>query len=467
MTETHALDIATARPIAESVFAAWAHRLHLPSLAWGLVADGEVVVGQSSDVVYRIASMTKSFSCAVLLTLRDEGRLLLDEAVVTYAPEFAGLGAPSIESPQITVRHLMTMSSGLATDDAWADRHLDMTDEELDAHVAGGLVLASVPGTAFEYSNLGFAILGRVVRNITGAPLQRLVTDRLLEPLGLTSSTWTEPTGAVRGYRERSEAGAELIVERSLGDGVMAPMGGLFTTVDDLAKWTGFLADAFRPDTEEDSTPLSKASRREMQQVSRAYFNHARSSEPGHAERSGGYGFGLNVLPHDRLGTVVAHSGGLPGFGSNMRWVPRLGVGVVALANSTYAPMSGLTAAVFDQLADGGALRFSPPAPADGLVDIGRRLVALVNGWSDELADLLFSDNMDLDEPRVLRRAHATELRADHGPFTFARLTVESGASATVVAHGPAAELHIDFQLSPTRPLRVQYFGTTVIGGAL
>lgn len=462
VTDTCALDIDIARPIAEAAFAECSLRLRLPSLAWGVVIGGEVVLGQSTDVVYRIASMTKSFTCAALLTLRDEGRMALDEPVATYAPEFVGLRWPTDDSPPITVRHLMTMSSGLATDDAWADRHLDMTDAELDDHIDGGLVFAAVPGTTFEYSNLGFAILGRVVHNITEAPVQRLITERLLEPLGMTNTTWTEPAGAIPGRRERNGNDEELIVEPSLGDGVMAPMGGLFTTVDDLAKWVDFLGSAFRPGDGRSSVPLSRPSRREMQQVSRVYFNQATSTELGHAGRQGGYGFGLNVLPHDGLGSVVTHSGGLPGFGSNMRWVPRLGIGVVALANSTYAPMAELTASVLDALVASGALRFAPLAPGDGLIAIAHQMVALINGWDDEAADAMFADSVDLDEPRTERRSQATELCADHGPFTFARLIVESGASATVIAHGPAVELHIDFQLAPTKPLRVQYFGTTV-----
>ena len=74
-------------------------------------------------------------------------------------------------------------------------------------------------------------------------------------------------------------------------------------------------------------------SRREMQQIHRA------------DGRDGGYGFGLGVIHDERFGTVVSHSGGLPGYGSNMRWLPGRRVGVVALANATYAPMGEAGAA--------------------------------------------------------------------------------------------------------------------------
>ena len=98
----------------------------------------------------------------------------------------------------MTVRHLLTMSSGLATDDAWADRHLDLHDAELDAIVADGVTFAWMPGATFEYSNLGYGILGRVVRNITGSTLQQHVTEHLLQPLGMTRTSWKPTRGRTR-----------------------------------------------------------------------------------------------------------------------------------------------------------------------------------------------------------------------------------------------------------------------------
>ena len=187
------IDIDQARPILETVFAEHAALGRLPSLAWGLVEDGALRVAREEDAVYRIASMTKSFTCAAILILRDEGRLALDDPIARHAPELAHLRGPTGDAPPITIRHLMTMSGGLATDDPWADRHLDVTDAALDRWLAPGAGFAEAPGTAFEYSNLGFGLLGRVVRHITGAPLQKLVTDRLLGPLGMTRTTWTAP----------------------------------------------------------------------------------------------------------------------------------------------------------------------------------------------------------------------------------------------------------------------------------
>ncbi len=120
---------------------------HCPSISWGLVTDGQLTTTGASwddehmtmptaDTVYRIASMTKSFTCAALLALRDDGVLSLDDPLTMHAPELAALRPATSDTGPIRIRHLMRMSSGLATDDAWADRHLEISDDDLDAAVA-------------------------------------------------------------------------------------------------------------------------------------------------------------------------------------------------------------------------------------------------------------------------------------------------------------------------------------------
>jgi D-alanyl-D-alanine-carboxypeptidase/D-alanyl-D-alanine-endopeptidase len=128
------------RAVIGDVFERWALRTHAPGLAWGLVRDGALAeaggigtlrAGQEAavdaDAVFRIASMTKSFTAAALMTLVVEGRVRLDEPVATYVPELASWRGPTADGPPITVRHLVSMESGLPNDDAWADRHNSMS----------------------------------------------------------------------------------------------------------------------------------------------------------------------------------------------------------------------------------------------------------------------------------------------------------------------------------------------------
>ena len=162
----------------------------LAGVAWGLVRGGEILAaggsGQSHledgkpaegsvtpgpDSVSRIASMTKSFTAATILALRDEGKLRLDDPVAQHVPEAAQIGRASEDSPEITLRHLLTMSAGFVTDNPWGDRQESMTPEEFAEVLKGGLSFVAEPGTGFEYSNTGYVLLGRVIGNVTGLSL--------------------------------------------------------------------------------------------------------------------------------------------------------------------------------------------------------------------------------------------------------------------------------------------------------
>ena len=343
------------------------------ALAWGVVLDGRLAmsggIGATARTVFRIASMTKSFTAATILALRDAGELRLDDE----APLLAGVRATA-DSPPITYRHLLTMSSGLPEDDAWADRHMDWSAADVERSSPAACASPYPTGTAFEYSNLGYVLLGDRSAD---------TTTRLLGPLGLTRTTWTRPE---HDDWARPPAGTEIV-----GHGAFAGMGGLWSCVEDVARWVAWLDDAFParddPDGPDDG-PLSRASRREMQQTHRTNG------------RDAGYGFGLAQIHDERFGTIVSHSGGLPGYGSNMRWLPGRRVGVVTLANATYAPMGALAQQMLGVLADHDLV---PPARGRRMRRRLRRaaeqLVALLNAWDDGAADRILADNVALDEP--------------------------------------------------------------------
>lgn len=237
--------------------AATAEEERCPSIAWGVLQDGALTDGEGTDMVYRIASMTKSFTAAIVLWLRDEGAWSLDDPVADHARELAGVRSPE-GSPPITIGQLLSMSSGLATDDAWADRHLDISPAEIDLIYAGGPTFACRPGEAFEYSNLGYAMLGRIVFRSTGRSLQTLVTQRILQPLGMADTAWTQPAHDRWARPHRVQDGVCVPDPHDpLGDGEIAPMGGLWTTVADLAKWVAWL----------DSPAPAPAFRHEMQRI--------------------------------------------------------------------------------------------------------------------------------------------------------------------------------------------------------
>jgi CubicO group peptidase (beta-lactamase class C family) len=158
----------------------FAERSRVPAIAYGVIVDGMLVhvatvglrdVGAGAPVdtstVFRIASMSKSFVAASILQLRDAGRLSLDDPAEKYVPELATLRYPTADSPKITIRHLLTHSEGFPEDNPWGDQQLAITDAQMSALMRSGIPFSTAPGTAYEYSNFGFAILGRVVANVS------------------------------------------------------------------------------------------------------------------------------------------------------------------------------------------------------------------------------------------------------------------------------------------------------------
>jgi hypothetical protein len=248
-----------------------------------------------------------------------------------------------------------------------------------------------------------------------------------------------------------------------IGDGALAPMGGLWSTVSDLAVWIAFLADAFPPRDGADDGPLRRASRREMQQVARAMSAAVTREEIDGRLRlvAGGYGMGLEVREHLELGAMVTHSGGLPGFASNMRWLPDRGVGVVALTNLTYAPMSLLTRDCLELLHDSGALPRAARPPAPALEHAAADLAALVSAWDPARAVRIFADNVAPDDPLERRAAMAAALRERHGALTVDRIDADRATRGRAEVVGERGRIRVTIQLAPLSGTPVQRYDLT------
>ncbi len=324
-----------------------AHPFGEPRLDGGSTARGSV---------FRVASITKSFLAATALSLRDEGRLDLHAPLTAYLPDLSAArlrGAPV----EIALDDLLSNRSGLPEDNPWGDEHLGATREEIGALVAAGLQLSAAPGARYQYSNVGMSLVGRAIEAVEGRPVEQVVSERILAPLGLTDTRWyaaSFPAGAdlAAGFRTFDD-GATFAPEPYVGSGALACIGSLFSTVDDIGRWVGFLASAF--DDAGTTGPsgadavLSRRSRREMQRVHTV--NPARIARfGGRPLLATGYGYGL-VVEHDEVhGMTAGHSGGLPGFAAHMRWHPASRLGVVAFGNSDAFPAWQVTASALDAL---------------------------------------------------------------------------------------------------------------------
>ena len=176
------------------------------------------------------------------------------------------------------------------------------------------------------------------------------------------------PGRLAHGYRLE---GTDLVDEPALPDGAFGPMGGMLTSTRDLAAYVGFLSSAWPPRDDPDTGPVRRSSLREMQQVWRpSPATVSRDGVDGPLRlNAGGYGFGLRVWQTCGLSHTVAHSGGLPGFGSHMRWLPEHGVAIIAMGNLTYTSWGRVTEDALDALARTGGLKPRTPQPSAALLE--------------------------------------------------------------------------------------------------
>ncbi|MYM18851.1 serine hydrolase [Brevibacterium sp. 5221] len=458
----------------------------VPRPAWGVFLGGRLLAGENADGIYRIASMTKSFTAAAVLGLRaglipsrdGAPALDLDAPLPRY---ILALRAPEADPglARVTVRDALTMASGLPTDDPWADRQEALSRADFDALLARPASSGFAPGAGFAYSNYSYALLGRLVEELTGRGYREVVAEHVIAPAGLAdtgfSTAEVDAGRIVPGYRfDASGAPVELPFS---APGAFSAIGGLFSTVKDIGAWMHGFGTALREHAGHDGWDRV---RRDMQQAQRLVDVEGLAAVAGEERQLAvdSYGYGLHHRFDARFGQLNYHSGGYPGFGSHMRWHPASGAGIVVFANRTYGPATLLARQGLDRFleavlpARAGAGR---PGPGRGDVRpvsalepsakaraLPARVEALVLDWDDALADELFEDNVDLDQPRAERRAAweavlaATgERAADEGGAAQGasegepEAVWETAARASWRTAGPTGEREVSITLTP------------------
>jgi CubicO group peptidase (beta-lactamase class C family) len=458
----------------DKTFIDFTTREHIPGASWGVIVDGELVhvgvTGQrelaskapvDADTVFRIASMTKSFTAMAILRLRDEGKLALDDPAERYVPELKGLEYPTSDSPRITIRHLLSHAEGFPEDNPWGDQQLALTDEQMSAMMRAGIPFSNAPGVAYEYSNYGFAILGRIVSVAAKMPYRDYVAANVLQPLAMSATTLeprsVPPQRLAHGYRWEDDQWKE---EPQLPDGAFGPMGGMLTSLRDLARYVGAHMAAWPPRDGPEMAPIKRASLREMQQLSRpAPTSVSRDASGAIQLNAGGYGYGLRVAETCSFSHVVSHSGGLPGFGSQMRWLPQYGVGIIALGNRTYTGWNGPISSALELLQKTGGLQRRAPEPSPALVQARDEVSQLIIKWDDGLAERIAAVNLYLDRSKERRRREIEDLRAKVGacrpPASFD--IVENALRGQWTMACDRGTLGVAVTLAPTTPPRVQF----------
>ncbi|MFE2476897.1 serine hydrolase [Streptomyces sp. NPDC059389] len=297
-----------------------------PSVVAAVARGGEVVWegsrtsveghGPDGNVQYRIGSISKTFTAVLVMRLRDEGLVRLEDPLEKH---LAGTGAG-----EVTIAQLLAHTAGLAaeTPGEWWERTPAALRPEL-ADVLGEEPFRFRPGRRHHYSNPGYTLLGSLVEAMRGKPWEEVLRAEVLEPLGLDRTTAHPQAPHAGGWAVHPWA--DVMMAEPLEDlGLMAAAGQLWSTARDLARFALFLAQG-------DDRVLSAETVREMR-------TSAAPPEPGLAEL--GYGLGMQLMNAGGR-RLAGHTGSLPGFVAGLWLSEADDVAAVVLANCT----SGLPAA--------------------------------------------------------------------------------------------------------------------------
>lgn len=471
-------DMAPAFPVIDQLFRDFAERNNLPSVSYGIIAGGQLIhsgsvgvanlatnTASSEKTLYRVASMSKSFTALGILKLRDEGLLSLTDCVAKYIPEMKGAGQLTSDAPPVTILNLLTMSAGFPEDNPWGDRQLDDTDDELLGLVREGISFSNVPGITYEYSNVGYALLGRIIATVSGKPFQQYITEVILEPLGMTSTKWEfddiPPEQLAPGYMWTNGSWSDVPL---LHDGAYGAMGGLISSVDDFSKYVAFHLNAWPPRNSDDSGPLRRSSVREMHQPWRfSTLGNSTNTTGKPCPYVTAYGYGVRWRK-DCTGIVsVGHSGGLPGFGSEWHIYPDYGIGIVSFANRTYSGTTAVNNIALDTLIAIAGLRPRTLAPSEILKKRFEEVIAILPEW-DEDKTSIFADNFFQDEPLEKRRENTRNVFEEAGPIirVYDPEPVNQ-LRGTLILEGEKKNIRIFLTLNPEREALIQRLDISAI----
>lgn len=465
-------------PIIDSLYKDVAEMNHLPGIAYGIVVDGKLVhagnygytdiekkIPVSSSSVFRIASMSKSFTAMAILKLRDEGKLRLDDPAYLYIPSLKKQKYPTSDSRPVTIRDLLTHGAGFPEDNPWGDRQLADTDKELIALLEKQVSFSNPPNTEYEYSNLGFALLGKIVTEVSGKPYQQYIKENIWLPLGMKTAEWeyrnVAPDKLAHGYRWLNEKWNEEALLQDTPDGSWGAMGGMMCSIEEFANYMALHLSAWPPSNEEDKGPIKRSSVREMHYPWRfnGFNPNYKYSDGRNCAVASAYCYGLGWLRDCDGKVYIAHSGGLPGFGSQWRIMPDYGIGVVAFANRTYAGVGGINMRILDTIVKIAALTPRELPPSKILEQRKAELITLLPNWNNAEKSGIFAENFFADNPIDSLKKYARELYWKAGKIiAWKPVKAENQLRGTFILNGENTDIEIFFTLSPENPPLIQEY---------
>ena len=457
-------------PVLDQLYKDYAEKSHWPGMTFGIVVDGKlvhtggsgytdvnakIVADASSD--FRIASMTKSLTAMAILKLRDEGKLRLDDPAAMYIPEMRNMSYLTADASVVTIRNLLTHSAGYPEDNPWGDRQLAVSDDELLALYRKGVSFSNNPGLGYEYSNLGFATLGYIIKKVSGKTYETYITEYILKPLGMTHTYWEynliPNEKLAHGYRWLDD---QWVEQPMLHDGTYGAMGGLITTIEDFSKYMAVHINAWPPRDDVESGPIKRSSIREMQYP---WDISGLQLEGKNTPAVSAYCYGLGWGKDRYKRVYVGHTGGLPGFGSNWKIMPDYGIGVVCFANLTYANAGRINNSVLDTLLTLSGIK-PRELPASAILTQRKiELMKVIDDWSTAKSSGIFAVNFFMDYfPDKLKVATAELMEKTGKIVSVGDVVPENQLRGYFIIKGEKGNLKASFTLTPERPALIQEY---------
>jgi CubicO group peptidase (beta-lactamase class C family) len=365
--------------------------------------------------LYRIASITKTFTGTAVMQLRDAGRLELDEAAANYIPEMRDIAPTDAKIELVTIRRMLAHTSGLASEPPGTDWTVPVY-EGLVARTLnqpGAIATRIPPNQHPKYSNLAYQLLGEVIARVAGIPYAEYMREAVLLPLGMNSTIFSPADDWLQSRQATGYAPRAFSDELEVAN--VTPQlwaeGGLWSSVDDLTKWLSAQLKAYR-EPSSNSTILSATSLREMHDPRYLDGNDWTQA------------WGLSWCAVRRDDTVwIQHSGGLPGFSTTVCFNPESRVGAIVLINGSgdAAELAMDLATIARRAAHAWPPRIDLPAPTPAVF---RPLLGLYSRTAhSQVIRLEWRDGkltfIDSEEPRWRPTLMPTD-----DPYLF---TVEAG----------------------------------------
>jgi CubicO group peptidase (beta-lactamase class C family) len=327
----------------EALAASFVKEHRLPGAAVGVVTGGELIwsagVGfadlaarrrPEATTLYRIASITKTFTGTAIMQLRAIGRLGLDDPVVLFLPELAAADRRPEAIENVTIRRLLSHESGLRSEPPrtdWSAARYEGAVERTLAHVEEiGAVIP--PNRQWKYSNLGYQLLGEIIARVSGAPYNDYVRKHILQPLRMSSTSFEPVPKRLAARVATGYAGRTFSDELELAP-AMPPIfaeGGLWSCVNDLSTWLALQLAAYR-----DAAAGTQATQAQVLSAEDLREMH-KPRYPVDDAWTRAWGISWYAARNDDV-IWIQHSGGLPGHRTAVCFDPRSGVGAIALVN--------------------------------------------------------------------------------------------------------------------------------------